>query len=124
MNTNNARTFQTTNTIEKQQQTQKQVQVQVHKSRWITRGEKALYSFASALLISVAVFLVTYSSTLDSLNRDIQDIEGQIQQQQITNEGLEYQVKELSNPNRIVQIAKEHGLTIHHAQVMQANPVK
>lgn len=102
---------------------QTQTQVQVHKKRWISTGEKVLYSLVSGLAILASVFVVSYSSTLDSVNRDTQKLETQIKEQKLQNQNLQYKVKELSNPERILQIAKENGLKIHQSKVKQADSV-
>ncbi|MBM7552858.1 cell division protein FtsL [Thalassobacillus pellis] len=97
-----------------------QVKVKVHKKRWISRGEKALYSIMSGIVIVSAVFVVQFSATTDALNRDVQKLEHQVQAQKTENQNLQYQVKELSNPDRILKIAKENGLKIQNAKVKQA----
>ncbi|ELK45045.1 cell division protein FtsL [Halobacillus sp. ACCC02827] len=102
---------------------QKQVKVKVHKKKWISTGEKVLYSVSSAVVIAASVFLVQFSSSTDSLNRDIRSLEENISKQESVNENLAYEVKELSNPDRILGIAKENGLDIQNAKVKQAGKV-
>ncbi|MGP4059714.1 cell division protein FtsL [Halobacillus litoralis] len=103
---------------------QKQVKVKVHKKKkWISTGEKFLYSITTAGVLAASVFFVQFSSSTDSLNRDIRSLEQDISQQQSQNENLAYQVKELSNPDRILSIAKENGLDIQNAQVKQAGTI-
>ncbi|MCP8616610.1 cell division protein FtsL [Salirhabdus salicampi] len=94
-----------------------QVQVKVEKKRWVTRGEKVLYTVFVGFLVVASVLIVSYSSTLDSVNRDIQDLEKQVQQQEERNGMLTAEVKALSEPSRIINIAKEHGLNIKNGQV-------
>lgn len=106
-----------------QPERQKQVKVKVHKQKWISTGEKFLYSFATAAVLAASVFLVQTSASTDAINRDIRGLEQDIQQQQSQNENLAYQVKELSNPDRILSIAKENGLNIQNAQVKQAGKI-
>lgn len=106
-----------------QETTQQQHNVQVHKKRWISTGEKVLYSLFSGLAILLCIVVVSYSSTLDTVNRDTQKLEKQIKAQQLQNENLQYKVKELSNPERILSIAKENGLKIHQSKVKQADSV-
>ncbi|TGB05011.1 cell division protein FtsL [Halobacillus salinus] len=103
---------------------QKQVKVKVHKKKqWISTGEKFLYSIATAAVVASSLFLVQFSSSTDALNRDIRSLEQNISSQEAKNENLAYQVKELSNPDRILQIAKENGLDIQNAQVKQAGTI-
>lgn len=99
----------------------KKVKVRVHKSHWITKGEKLLYSIAGACLVCFGIYIVSYSSSTDTLNRDLQQLESQVQNQQIHNEGLTFEVKELSRPERITKIAKENGLKIQDAKVKKAS---
>ncbi|SER03764.1 cell division protein FtsL [Gracilibacillus ureilyticus] len=107
-------------TEEKQKVVKKQVVV--HK-RWVTRGEKFIYSMFSCILIATFTYLVYFSSTLDQLNRNIQSLDADISNQQTLNQNLSYQVKELSQPERIIANAKEHGLELKNSQVKQANEI-
>ncbi|MFC7061303.1 cell division protein FtsL [Halobacillus seohaensis] len=104
-------------------QPKKQVQVKVQKKQWISTGEKALYSLATGVVILASVFMVQFTSSTDTLNRDIQKMEQQISQQESQNDNLAYEAKELSNPDRILQIAKENGLEMQNAEVKQAGLV-
>ncbi|GEN55305.1 cell division protein FtsL [Halobacillus litoralis] len=107
-----------------QPERQKQAKVKVHKKKkWISTGEKFLYSFATTAVLAASVFLVQTSAQTDTINRDIRGLEQEIQQQESLNENLAYQVKELSNPDRILSIAKENGLNIQNAQVKQAGKI-
>ncbi|MCD5322585.1 MULTISPECIES: cell division protein FtsL [Pontibacillus] len=106
-----------------QSQSQKQVKVQVHKKRWITPGEKFLYTVVSSLAILFSVVVVSYSSSIDQMNRDMQRLDTNITDQQLENENLQYKIKELSNPERIMEIAKENGLEIRQSKVKQAKSV-
>ncbi|WP_082234265.1 cell division protein FtsL [Halobacillus massiliensis] len=103
-----------------QQQPKKQVKVKIQKKQWISTGEKALYSLATGVVIAASVFMVNFTSGTDTLNRDIQKMETKIEQQKASNENLAFEAKELSNPDRILQIAKENGLKIQNAEVKQA----
>lgn len=108
---------------QQQTQTQQQTKVHVHKKNWVSTGEKFLYTLVSGLAIAASVFIVSYSSTLDSLNRDIQKMEGNISDQKVVNENLQFKIKELSDPERILKIAKKNGLEIHQSKVKQADTV-
>lgn len=100
---------------------EKKVAVKVHKQSWITKGEKALYSVVGVFLILASIVIVTYSSSTDTLNRELQSLEQKVQIQQVENEGLLFKKKELSTPERITTIAKENGLKIQDAEVKQAH---
>ncbi len=96
-----------------------QVKVKVRTSGWITKGEKVIYSFICLLFICFGIFIVSYSSSLDQLNREVQTIESKVQEQQIKNEGLTFEKKELSRPERIISIAEKNGLKIQDTKVKQ-----
>ncbi|HEX6594837.1 MAG TPA: cell division protein FtsL [Bacillota bacterium] len=91
------------------------------KKKWITKGEKILYSAVSVTLVIAALYIVSFSSSTDTLNRDLQNLEQNVHTQEMKNEELLYEVKELSEPARITKIAKENGLKIQDSRVKQAN---
>lgn len=119
MNGNQARSWQHL----PEQQQDKKVKVKVRKQGWITKGEKFLYTLFSIGLISAGIYIVSFSSATDALNRDLQNLEGTVQNQKIVNEGLQFEKKELSRPERITKIAKENGLKVQDAQVKQAQSI-
>ncbi|WP_163536712.1 cell division protein FtsL [Gracilibacillus sp. YIM 98692] len=89
--------------------------------RWVTRGEKMLYSLFGAVLISSMLYITSYGASVDSLNRDIQSLETKVEEQSVYNKNLSYKVKELSQPERIIANAKKHGLKIQNTEVKQAS---
>ncbi|MCF3942524.1 cell division protein FtsL [Oceanobacillus alkalisoli] len=123
MSANQARSWNT-NPSPNPNREPKKVAVKVKKQGWITKGEKVIYSMIAAGLIIAGVFMVSLSSQTDALNREMQELEKSVQQQQIANEGLAFEVKELSRPERIISIAESHGLTIQNAEVKQAQAVE
>ncbi|KAB8138646.1 cell division protein FtsL [Gracilibacillus oryzae] len=125
MSTQHAKNWQMQEDLQgKAQENQKVVkkQVVVHK-RWVTRGEKFIYTVCAGILIATLTYMVHFSSTLDQLNRDIQKINTDISSQETMNKNLSYKVKELSQPERIIANAKEHGLELKNSQVKQADEV-
>lgn len=121
MSANHANRWQ--ETYESVKQT-KQVKIKVQKKGWITRGEKLLYSLAAACLFAAGIFTVSYSSKTDQVNRKLQNVEKQAQQQKRENNDLQYEIKELSRPERITEIAKKNGLKIQDAKVKQVDPLE
>lgn len=99
---------------------EKQKAIKVHKKNWITKGEKVLYSGVGAMLIAASIYVVSFASSTDTLNRELQSLEQSVQHQKVTNEGLVYEKKQLSRPERITRIAKENGLKVQDARVKQA----
>lgn len=121
MNTGRARQWQQSYVHETQQQPQ--VKVKVRRKSWITKGEKILYSLIGISLIIAGLFIVSYSSTTDVLNRDIQTLEQTINNQLIQNENLKFEAKELSKPGRIMKIAEENGLKIQDTKIKRAHMI-
>src|SRR5699024_9888167 len=109
MRSNHARTWNQQQDISPNQ---KQVVIKVKRKNLITRGEKILYSFVSLIFVIACFYIVSFSSTTDSLNRDVQSLEQTVAQQKMTNDDLVIEIKELSKPERITKIAKNNGLKI------------
>ncbi|WP_053219768.1 cell division protein FtsL [Virgibacillus senegalensis] len=101
----------------------KQVKVKVQKKKWITTGEKFIYTVFSAVVVGALYFSVSFSNTTDALNRDVQQLEQRVESQQELNQNLEYKKQELSNPDRILEIAKKNGLKIQNTKVKQATQI-
>ncbi|SFD82615.1 cell division protein FtsL [Lentibacillus persicus] len=119
MNENLARSWEKSYASNVQEQDQQQL-VKVRKKSWITKGEKVLYSLTAFMLIAVCIYVVTFASATDALNRDVESLNQKVEQQEVANEGLVYEKKQLERPERIIRIAKENGLKIQDAQVKQA----
>ncbi|GAB4072352.1 hypothetical protein GCM10028778_02590 [Barrientosiimonas marina] len=119
MNDNLARRWESTYTSTEPDQ-DKQTVVRVAKKRWITKGEKVLYMIAAAILIVSCIYIVSFASSTDTLNRKVESLEQTVEQQKVTNEELVYKEKQLRRPERITRIAKENGLKIQDAKVKQA----
>src|SRR5699024_9500252 len=108
-----------------QEQTQNEKSVaKDRKTDWITKGEKVLYSIIAVCLIVACIFMVSYDSSTDSLNRDNKSLYMIMKKQEVENEGLLYEMKELSKPDRITRIARENGFQIQDADVKQAHAFK
>ncbi|WP_174613155.1 cell division protein FtsL [Virgibacillus ihumii] len=101
-------------------QKEKQTAVRVKKQSWVTKGEKALYSIFGFCIITASIYMVSFASSTDQLNRDLQELESTVEHQMVVNEGLTYEKTKLSEPERIINIAEKHGLTIQASEVKQA----
>lgn len=121
MNTNHARKWEHTNASHPITR-EKQVTVKIKQS-WITKGEKMLYSLVGVFLLIAGYFIVSYSSSTDTLNRELQSLEGKIEEQKVVNESLLFEVKELSKPERITKVAKENGLKIEDGEIKHAKSI-
>ncbi|ENH98335.1 cell division protein FtsL [Gracilibacillus halophilus YIM-C55.5] len=125
MEAEQVRSWQTTSQTAPQRRqsdaTEQKVKV---KKRWITKGEKLLYSVFAVFVISSLLYIVSYSVSLDQMNRNIQSMETKVDNQMVSNKNLEHKVKELSQPDRIIANAKKHGLEIQNTEVKQASEMK
>lgn len=119
MNTNEVRKWQYE--PQRTSEEQRKVVIRVKKKGWLTVGEKVLYSLFASVIIIAGMYVVSFSSKMDSLNRDVQALEANVQEQTLENKSLEFEVRELSKPERIIAIAKEKGLKIQDAKVLQAS---
>lgn len=124
MNTNHARNWQPNHTQSIGTNQSKKVVVKVRKNGILTKGEKIIYAFFATVLLAVGLYIVSFSSSLDTLNRDVQTLETNTQQMKVDNETLSFEVRELSKPERITKIANDNGLKIQDAQVKRAVHVK
>jgi len=123
MRENQAIDWQQRSTVETAPNREQKVTVKVRKQGWITKGEKVLYSLIGTSIIIAGGFMVSFSSSTDSLNRELQQLEQSVQNQQVINEGLLFEMKELQRPERITQIARDNGLMIQNTEVKQAQNV-
>lgn len=121
MNSSEARNWKTSQSTQKINQ--EQIKVKVKHSNKISRGEKYLYIFFSLFIIIASTYVVSYSSTTDTMNREIQSLEEKVVDQQFINEKLSFEVKELSQPERITNIAAKNGLKLQDAEIKRVNPV-
>ncbi|MEI3606728.1 cell division protein FtsL [Pseudogracilibacillus sp. SE30717A] len=119
MNTNHAKNWQQSYTQPERQQ-QKKIVIRVKKKGWLTKGEKMIYAFFGLILICIGIYIVSFSSSTDTLNRDLQTLEQKVHKKQVENESLQFEIKELSKPERITGIAKENGLKTQNTKVKRA----
>ncbi|SNZ09351.1 cell division protein FtsL [Terribacillus aidingensis] len=106
-----------------QQQPKRQVKVKVQKKTWITPGEKVLYAFFGFIILAAAAYFVTFAASTYNVNSDLEALESKIDRQQVANKDLTYEVKELSKPERIIDIARDAGLKVQSTKVKEANKV-
>src|SRR5690625_6378823 len=110
--------------INHKQTSQNKVHKKVTESGKNTKCEKYIYIFFSLILVLFSAYIVFYSSQTDTMNRELQTYEATVEDQKLINEGLTFEVKELSQPERITKIAKENGLKIQDNQVKKANLIE
>ncbi|WP_158217548.1 cell division protein FtsL [Lottiidibacillus patelloidae] len=73
----------------------------------ITLGEKILVIACSIVLATLAITIVSKSAVIYLENRELQTLEQQVENQLKINRDLNFQVTELSSPERIRKIAEE-----------------
>lgn len=84
----------------------------------ITKGEKLLYVAAGVFICITMLFLLSNYAAMYSLNDTIQETETAVSEQQSTVDGLQLQVTELSDPERILHIAENDlGMTLDDRNV-------
>lgn len=102
---------------QRQERVNKTSTVIVEKGR-ITKGEIVLLTFLALIFFAVSLFVVNNYATIHSLNREVHALQSEIENKQRINDDLKLQVTELSEPDRIMKIAKEKlGLTLNENNV-------
>jgi|SRR5699024_2235136 len=104
-------------------ESKKQIVVKVKRRGWVSKGEKVIYSLFCAGLIASCLYVVSYASKTDHLNREVLQLEKTVHNQSLENEALYFEASELSSPERIIKIARENGLKIQDAKVKRATAV-
>lgn len=100
-----------------QERVNKSSTVIVEKGR-ITKGEVMLLTFLALIFFVVSVLVINNYAKIHSLNREVHALESEIENKQRINDDLKLQVTELSEPDRIMKIAKEKlGLTLNENNV-------
>lgn len=103
--------------MEPERQTKTKVKTKVYKGG-VTRGEKFIYSLAVPFIMALGFMIISNYASIYSLNHDHQTTEASISQQESMNDALTLQVKELSDPERILSIAQtELGMSLNDEQV-------
>ncbi|MFA8437594.1 cell division protein FtsL [Pueribacillus sp. YX66] len=106
---------------EKQEQAQQRINrsstVIVEKGR-ITKGEVVLLTVLAIVFFLASIFVISNYATIQSLNRDVHVLQAEVENRVRINEDLQLQVTELSDPDRIMTIAKEKlGLSLDEKNV-------
>ncbi|WP_179298822.1 cell division protein FtsL [Evansella halocellulosilytica] len=78
----------------------------------ITKGEKLIYFAALAAVVFGLYLVISNYASMYIVNHQIQQTESDIAQQASINQGLELQVKELSDPDRILAEAEAMGMEL------------
>ncbi|MFZ7946749.1 MULTISPECIES: cell division protein FtsL [Bacillaceae] len=111
---NLARKFLEQQQTEQTIQTKRQVKI---KKSWLTPGEKIIGVVFAGMVCFGAIHLISTQSEIYEVNKDIQSVEGKINEQEKVNRDLKVQVSELSSYERIFEKAKQMGLLINENDV-------
>ncbi|QDI90607.1 cell division protein FtsL [Salicibibacter halophilus] len=113
------------NLTQKQYVREEQRQVQTVQNRIekrLTRGEKYLMALIVMAVVVTAVLMVSNYASMYGQQQEISQLQSEINQQQQYNEGLEHQVSELSDPERILEIAQDNGMELNENNVTVLQP--
>ena len=104
-------------------QRKKQTQT-VHKSRKskISKGEKLLYPLFLIVIVFGMYAVISNYASLYVTNHEIRQNESYIQEQIKVNEGLALQVRELTDPERILSEARGMGMILNEDNVKFTHP--
>lgn len=92
------------------------------KKRLFTPGEKVLFLLFALMICFLGAKVVSTQAALYEINKEIQDVDGQIKEQKKTNHDLETQVSEESTYEKIWKRAKELGLDLSEQNVKGVQP--
>lgn len=99
---------------QQQQQQQQQQQPKTQRSRKIfSVGEKFLFVLFTAILVLFATMILHNESQLNDVNREIQALNGKIEEQAKQNTELSIQVQTESSYDKVWRKAKELGLNLN-----------
>lgn len=87
------------------------------KSSMFTKGEKFLFGLFAIVFCALSVKIVTAQASIYEVNRDIQVIEFNMNEQLKVQEDLQVKIKELSEYDRVLKAAKEQGLKMNENNV-------
>jgi cell division protein FtsL len=94
-----------------------QIQKQQKRAVWITPGEKLLVFILLLFFGLGSITIVENHASIYQATNDVEQLKKQLNEQETVNNGLRNRIEDLKNPDRILQIAKEKGLTINENNV-------
>ncbi|MGG3574411.1 cell division protein FtsL [Bacillus gobiensis] len=105
--------------VEKQQERSQQSEqtVVIKRRASITLGEKVLIVLFVLAVLSVSIFIINKAFAAYETNLEVQKLEELVSTESIEIEDLETERKDLMMPERIMQIAKKHGLNLQDKKV-------
>ncbi|WP_409292115.1 cell division protein FtsL [Peribacillus sp. SCS-37] len=103
--------------LEQQSVPGKKVQSVIRHKTGITFGEKILLVVFALLVAGAGIKIIANQSAVYSVNKEIQQVEGSIDNQKKVNGDLKVQVSELSTYERVKKKAAELGLKLNQNNV-------
>lgn len=82
-----------------------------------TKSEKLLVTLVSSFALFMCVLTIYSSNQVTQMNRGLQDVNAQITETELANENLEQNVQELSQYERVHEIAQKYGLELNDENV-------
>ena len=82
-----------------------------------TKSEKILVTVVSSFVLFMCVLTIYSSNHLTQMNRSLQDVNVKVTETEIANENLEQNVQELSQYERVHEIAQKYGLELNDENV-------
>ncbi|EIT84987.1 cell division protein FtsL [Fictibacillus macauensis ZFHKF-1] len=83
----------------------------------ITKGEKVIWIAAALLLMAGATMFISKYATIYKINASIKAEQSNVNEIERRTKDLESQKKELSNPSRIIEMAKKEGMSFDKKRV-------
>lgn len=91
-------------------------------SKGLSKFEIFLISAIGLIVFSLIIFNIHSSLELSNASRQVQDVNSAIVQAEIEIENLKQQSHELSQYDRINEIAQKHGLELHEENIINIAP--
>ena len=91
------------------------------KRRLFTKGEKFLYILAVVMISFLSVHILSKQAQIYKVNKEIQTMEKQIQEERKVTEDLQARVNELTEYHRVMETAKKQGRSINENNVKVVN---
>lgn len=96
---------------------QRSIKEKVVKRRKITKGETFLFFVFLAVVTIFSIKIIANQAAIYEVNKDIQQLQKEINEQKKSTEDLQAQVNELSEYGRLLEEAKKQGLKINENNV-------
>ncbi len=93
------------------------VKKRIKKQVKMGRFEKLLYTFATILLIVAPFAIVFFQATLSKVNFEVEKTKKEIAIQEKRNQSLEMKINELASLDKIVEVAKNEGLSYNNDNI-------